>query len=54
MANHITLAGLPLVNLKRKPFRTAALTIVVTMLTMAFYGGSLLSMNLEAGLNSMQ
>ena len=49
MANHITLAGLPLVNLKRKPF-----TIVVTMLTMAFYGGSLLSMNLEAGLNSMQ
>ena len=24
------------------------------MLTMAFYGGSLLSMNLEAGLNSMQ
>ena len=26
MANHITLAGLPLVNLKRKPFRTAALT----------------------------
>ena len=54
MANHITLAGLPLVNLKRKPFRTAALAIVVTMLTVAFYGGSLLSMNLKAGLNSMQ
>lgn len=54
MTQHITLGGLPLVNLKRKPFRTAALTIVVVMLTVAFYGGSLLSMNLEAGLNSMQ
>ena len=50
MTQHITLGGLPLVNLKRKPFRTAALTIVVAMLTVAFYGGSLLSMNLEAGL----
>ena len=54
MTQHITLGGLSLVNLKRKPFRTAALTIVVAMLTVAFYGGSLLSMNLEAGLNSMQ
>lgn len=51
---HITLAGLPLANLRRKPFRTTALVIVVTMLTVAFYGGSLLSMNLKAGLNSMQ
>ncbi len=51
---HITLAGLPLANLRRKPFRTAALVVVVTMLTVAFYGGSLLSMNLKAGLNSMQ
>lgn len=51
---HITLAGLPLANLRRKPFRTTALIIVVTMLTVAFYGGSLLSMNLKAGLNSMQ
>ena len=46
--------GLPVTNLRRKPFRTTALVIVVTMLTVAFYGGSLLSMNLEAGLNSMQ
>ena len=52
--NHVTLAGLPVKNLRRKPFRTTALVIVVTMLTVAFYGGSLLSMNLEAGLNSMQ
>ena len=52
--NHVTLAGLPVTNLRRKPVRTTALVIVVTMLTVAFYGGSLLSMNLEAGLNSMQ
>lgn len=52
--NHVTLAGLPVTNLRHKPFRTTALVIVVTMLTVAFYGGSLLSMNLEAGLNSMQ
>ena len=52
--NHVTLAGLPVTNLRRKPFRATALVIVVTMLTVAFYGGSLLSMNLEAGLNSMQ
>ena len=52
--NHVTLAGLPVTNLRLKPFRTTALVIVVTMLNVAFYGGSLLSMNLEAGLNSMQ
>ena len=51
---HVTLANLPLINLRRKPFRTAALVTVVTMLTVAFYGGSMLSMNLQAGLNSMQ
>ncbi len=51
---HITLAKLPLENLKRKPFRTSALVIVVMMLTVAFYGGALLSMNLNNGLNSMR
>ncbi|MFZ2401467.1 MAG: ABC transporter permease, partial [Bifidobacterium adolescentis] len=40
---HITLAKLPLANLRRKPFRTSALVIVVVMLTVAFYGGALLS-----------
>ncbi len=33
MITRITLKRLPLENLKRKPFRTAALTIVVAMLT---------------------
>ncbi|MCH9275241.1 FtsX-like permease family protein [Bifidobacterium amazonense] len=51
---HVTLKSLPFENLKRKPFRTAALVIVVTMLTVAFYGGALLATNLKAGLNSMQ
>ena len=45
MITRITLKRLPLENLKRKPFRTAALVIVVMMLTLAFFGGSLLSMN---------
>lgn len=34
--NHVTLAGLPVTNLRRKPFRTTALVIVVIMLTVAF------------------
>lgn len=50
----ITLGRLPFENLRRKPFRTAALVIVVTMLTVAFYGGALLATNLKTGLNSMQ
>ena len=54
MITRITLKRLPLENLKRKPFRTAALVIVVMMLTLAFFGGSLLSMNLRNGLRSMQ
>ena len=49
MITRITLKRLPLENLKRKPFRTAALVIVVMMLTLAFFGGSLLSMNLRNG-----
>lgn len=52
--SHITLARLPLENLRRRPFRTAALTIVVAMLTIAFYGGSLLALNLNSGLASMR
>ena len=54
MITRITLKRLPMENLKRKPFRTAALVIVVMMLTLAFFGGSLLSMNLRNGLRSMQ
>ncbi|KAB8293566.1 ABC transporter permease [Bifidobacterium avesanii] len=54
MAAHVSLGTLPLENLRRKPLRTAALLVVVTMLTIAFYAGSMLSLNLDAGLTSME
>lgn len=50
----ITLKRLPLENLKRKPLRTAALIVVSACLSAIFFGGSLISMNLEGGLNSMR
>lgn len=50
----ITLKRLPLENLKRKPLRTAALIVVSACLSAIFFGGSLISMNLERGLNSMR
>lgn len=50
----ITLKRLPLENLKRKPLRTAALIVVSACLSAVFFGGSLISMNLERGLNSMR
>ncbi|OZG69300.1 ABC transporter permease [Bifidobacterium eulemuris] len=51
---HITLGRLPFENLKRKPFRTAALLVIVTMLSATFFGGAMLALNLNAGLDSMQ
>lgn len=50
----ITLKRLPLENLKRKPLRTAALIVVSACLSAIFFGGSLISINLERGLNSMR
>ncbi|MFU0663258.1 ABC transporter permease [Gardnerella vaginalis] len=50
----ITLKSLPLENLKRKSLRTAALIVVAACLSAIFFGGSLLSMNLAQGLNSMR
>ncbi|WP_421783633.1 FtsX-like permease family protein [Gardnerella sp. KA00771] len=50
----ITLKRLPLENLRRKPLRTAALIVVSACLSAIFFGGSLISMNLERGLNSMR
>ena len=51
---HITLSTLPLANLKRKPVRTAALLVVSTILTVTMFAGSMLSLNLNAGLDSME
>ncbi len=50
----ITLKRLPLENIKRKPLRTCALIVVAACLSAIFFGGSLLSMNLAQGLNSMR
>ncbi len=50
----VTLRKLPLKNLASKPLKTAALIIVTACLAAIFFGGSLLSMNLSQGLNSMK
>ncbi|MBT1166776.1 ABC transporter permease [Bifidobacterium simiarum] len=50
----ITPASLPIENLRRRPFRTTALTVVVTILSVAFFGGSMLTLNLKEGLASME
>ncbi len=50
----ITLKRLSLENLKRKPLRTAALLVAAACLSAIFFGGSLISMNLAQGLNSMR
>ena len=47
MPSHIALRGLPIENLKRKPFRTGALLAVVTILALTFFGGTMLTMNLN-------
>ena len=52
--SHITLRSLPAENLRRKPLRTVALIIVVMLLSVALFGGSLLSINLGNGMRSME
>lgn len=54
MSVRISLARLPLENLRRRPFRTASLITVVAILSVAFFGGSMLAMNLNKGLTSME
>lgn len=54
MPSHIALRGLPLENLKCKPFRTGALLAVVTILALTFFGGTMLTMNLNTGMTSME
>ena len=54
MPSHIALRGLPIENLKRKPFRTGALLSVVTILALTFFGGTMLTMNLNTGMTSME
>lgn len=41
-------------NLKRRPFRTSCLIIVVAVLALTLFGGAILTLSLENGLNSMK
>ncbi len=54
MESRITLRSLPWENLKGRPLRTAALMIVVMLLSLALFAGSMLSMNLDSGMRSME
>ena len=48
----LTTTGLALKNLKKKPFRTAGLIIIVGFLSFVLFGGTILSINLKNGLDS--
>ncbi|MBQ7901799.1 MAG: ABC transporter permease, partial [Clostridia bacterium] len=50
----LTTTDLALKNLKRKPFRTAGLIIIVGLLSFVLFGGSILSVNLKNGLAGTQ
>lgn len=51
---YVALGALPFANLRRRPLRTAALLAVVTVLSVALFGGSMLGMNLGNGMRSME
>ncbi|MDK7734457.1 FtsX-like permease family protein [Propionimicrobium lymphophilum] len=51
---HITVGALPSRNLKRNPFRTAMLVVVVAILSFGTFAGSLLLANLNSGLESVR
>lgn len=50
----LTNGKLSFYNLKRRPFRTSCLIIVVTVLAFTLFGGAILTLSLENGLNSMK
>lgn len=52
--NGLTTTGLALKNLKRKPFRTAGLIIIVGFLSFVLFGGTILAVNLKNGLDSIK
>lgn len=50
----LTKGKLSYYNLKRRPFRTSCLIIVVAVLALTLFGGAILTLSLENGLNSMK
>lgn len=49
----LTTMNIALNNLKRKPFRTACLILLVTIFAFTLFGGTLLSQSMENGMNSL-
>lgn len=54
MAQVLTPHKLSRLNIKRKPFRTYALTIVVSVLSFVLFGGSMVSISLKNGLGGLE
>ncbi len=50
----LSMGQLSLLNLKRRPFRTGALFFVVALLSLVLFGGTILSVSLKNGLDSMK
>ena len=50
----MTIVKLPLRNLVRHPGRTAALTVLVALLSMSLLGGSIIVLSLNSGLSSLE
>ena len=45
---------LSLLNLQRKPFRTAALMTVVALLSFVLFGGTIMTMSMENGIDGLK
>jgi putative ABC transport system permease protein len=50
----LTILKLSLCNLRRRPFRTACLIIIVAILAFTLFGGSILILSLQNGMRSME
>jgi putative ABC transport system permease protein len=50
----LLIVELPLRNLRGRPFRTASLLIVVSILSFVLFGGSILLLSLQNGMHSME
>ncbi len=50
----LTISGLSLLNLKRKPRRTAGLAVISALLSFVLFAGSILSLSMKNGLESVK
>ena len=53
MRRNLNTGTLSLENLKARPVRTACLAVVVSILAFTLFGGSILTLNLRQGLDTM-